>query len=551
MERSKKNNRKQTFMQGVIALMFSQIIIKILGLVYKLYLTNREGFGDEGNAIYSSGYHIYALLLTISSLGVPSAIAKLVSERLAVGDGKGAHRIFKIAFVTFATIGLIGTFILFIGADYISNVLLEIPDAKYTLIALSPAVFFVSIAAVFRGYFNGREDMSASANSQSLEQLFKTVITIAMVELIAMVSGTNTLFMAAGANLATTLATFLSFIYIYRYYKNRKKIIGQEIKSSVNYKAERVKNIIKKILCVSIPIALTSLMASINKNIDSMTVVRNLKTFLDETEAIKQYGILSGKVDTLTSLPLALNAGFAVALVPAIASALAKKEKATATKKVSFSLLITMLIALPCTAGFVVLAEPILNLLFPNANEGAVVLQITAFTILFTMIAQTAIAALQGLGKVFLPTVAFGAGVIVKLILNLTIVGIPSIGINGAAFSSVMAHLVTCILSWKMLKKYIKLDLHFSNFFIKPVLATFMMGICTYFTYLNLNVIISKNLATIIAIIVAVIIYTLAILVLRVLSKDDVLMLPCGEKIYKILTKLGIYKTPRNSQFQR
>ena len=542
MKKKEKQIKKQTFMQGVIALMFSQVIIKILGLVYKLYLTNREGFGDTGNAIYSSGYHIYAMLLTISSLGVPSAIAKLVSERLAIGDEKGAHRIFKIAFVTFAIIGLIGTFILFFGADYISNVVLEIPESKYTLIALSPAIFFVSIAAVFRGYFNGREDMRASANSQSLEQLFKTVITIAIVELIAEISGLNTVFMAAGANLATTLATFLSFTYIYMYYKSRKKIINKELRLSINYNSESVKTIIKNILCVSIPIALTSLMASINKNIDSVTVVRNLKAFLPETEALKQYGILSGKVDTLTALPLALNAGFAVALVPAISSAMAKGEHKTATAKVSFSLLTTILLALPCTAGFLVLANPILNLLFPNANDGAVILQITSFTILFTMSAQTIVAVLQGLGKVSLPAIAFGAGVIVKLVLNLILVKIPWIGINGAAFSSVMAHLVTCAMSWIMLKKHIKLDLHFSNFILKPVLATVMMGVCAYFTYSNLLVIISEKLAIIIAIVVAVIIYVLAILTLRVFSEEYIKMLPHGEKTYKILVKLGIYK---------
>ena len=127
--------------------MFSQVIIKILGLVYKLYLTNKEGFGDEGNAIYSSGFQIYALLLTLSSIGVPNAISKLVSERLAIGDNKGAHRIFKVAFVTFALIGTCGTCILFFGANYIANTFLRIPEAELTLVALSPSIFFVSITS--------------------------------------------------------------------------------------------------------------------------------------------------------------------------------------------------------------------------------------------------------------------------------------------------------------------------------------------------------------------------------------------------------------------
>ena len=114
------SSKKETFMQGVITLIFSQVLIKLLGLIYTLYLTNREGFGDKGNGIVAAGYQIYAMLLTISSIGVPNAISKLVSERIAVGDHKGGHRIFKIAFATFAMIGLVGSLLLFFGAKTIA-----------------------------------------------------------------------------------------------------------------------------------------------------------------------------------------------------------------------------------------------------------------------------------------------------------------------------------------------------------------------------------------------------------------------------------------------
>ena len=108
-------------MQAVLSLMFSQVLIKLLGLIYNLYLTNKDGFGDQGNAIYSGSYQIYALLLTLSSIGVPNAISKLVAERTAKGDHKGAIRIFKVALATFALIGLAGTLLLFLGADFIGN----------------------------------------------------------------------------------------------------------------------------------------------------------------------------------------------------------------------------------------------------------------------------------------------------------------------------------------------------------------------------------------------------------------------------------------------
>ena len=357
LKRNSKKNKKESFMQGVMALMFSQVLIKLLGLIYKWYLTNKEGFGDKGNAIYSAGFSIYALLLTISSTGVPNAVARLVSKHTANGDYRGAHRIFKIAFGTFAIIGLMGTLILFFGANYIANVWLAIPEAELTLVALSPAIFFVAISSVFRGYFNGRKNMKATANSQTIEQLFKTVLTVLVVEMVAISSKVNTNLMAAGANLATTLATIGSFMYLYMFYKMRRKELSEEIVKSRSYKNKNIWKTIKYILSVSIPMSLSSILTSINRNIDSTTVKRGLQNFLSEQEALKQYGILSGKVDTLINLPLSFNIAFATALVPAITSAKATRNMETAEKRVSFSLLITMLIGLPCTAGMIIFAR--------------------------------------------------------------------------------------------------------------------------------------------------------------------------------------------------
>jgi stage V sporulation protein B len=277
-----------------------------------------------------------------------------------------------------------------------------------TLVALSPAIFFVSISSVMRGYFNARQNIKATARSQSLEQVFKTTLTIILVEIIAIISNSSTEWMAGGATLATTLATFAGFGYLYLYYRTRKAEIAAEIKTTVNYKYERVLTIIKKILMVSIPIALTAIMSSINKNIDSFTVVRSLKQFMSEDMAISQYGILGGKVDMLTSLPLSINVAFSTALVPAISAAKARNAQKEITQKTSFSLLISMLIGLPCTVGMFLFAGPILNLLFPNASSGEVVLKISSLTIIFTILDQTINGALQGYGKLIIPTISLG-----------------------------------------------------------------------------------------------------------------------------------------------
>lgn len=550
-------------MQGVFALMVSQILIKLLGLVYKLYLTNKEGFGDQGNAIYNSGYQIYALLLTVSSIGVPNAVSKLVSERISVGNYKGAHRIFKIALFTFSIIGLIGASILFFGASTIAN-FNGIPEAELTLVALSPSIFFVAIISVFRGYFNGRSSIKVTANSQSLEQLFKTLFTIIIVEIIGMSTGLNTTFMAAGANLATTVAVFTSFVYLFAYFKVHRKEIGNEIlNSQVKTDKEENKNIINiigKILFVSIPMSLSSILSSINKNVDAATVVNGIKKFASETEAKIQYGILSGKVDTLGTLPLSFNIAFATALVPAISSAKAKGDTGSIIKRISFSILVTMLIGLPATIGIVVFADPILNLLFPNAPAGAFILQTCAIAIVFAALIQTINGALQGLGKVFVPAIALGIGVTTKLVLNIILTQIPTEtfifgGAAGAAFATVICQIIAFSISFTVLSKNVKLDLTFSKLVLKPILATLIMAITSYGVYLImtqesffLQGIIPGKLATIIALIFAVIVYIISVLVLKILSKEDILMIPYGSKIYHFLEKTGIYKNAKHYQ---
>jgi len=537
-------NKKESFMKGILTLMFAQVIIKILGLLYSLYLTNRQGFGDSGNAIYMSGYQIYAMLLTLSSTGVPNAIAKLISEKLALNDIKGANRVFKISFLTFSIIGITGAALLFFGADIIANKWLEIPEAKYTLMVLSPAIFFVSISSVIRGYFNGKQQMSVTAKSQTFEQVFKTCLTIIFVEIMAKLTSTNTELMAAGATVATTMATVFSFIYIYRLTIINKK---EEKKENINvdnnnFKKESVKIIIKRILAVSIPISLSSLLSSINKNIDSFTVVRILKPILGETVAKVKYGILSGKVDILTSMPLAFNIAFATALVPVVAGAKIKNDIKTINSKLYFSILTTILIGLPCTVGMAMYASQILKLLFPNAESGGMLLAISAITIIFTVLAQTINGALQGLGKVRVPAIALGLGVLTKLIANIVLIPIEGIYENGAAIGSVLCHIVSFSLVYTVLRKTIKLEFKLSKIIIKPIIATIIMAIISYFAYMmSLSIIKIENICTILGIIIAVIVYAISVIILKIYTEEDILMLPKGEKILKILKKVKIY----------
>lgn len=531
--------KKQSFMQGIMTLMFSQVLIKISGLVYKLYLTNKNGFGDAGNAIYNSGFQIYALLLTIASIGVPNAVAKLISEKLSIGDNRGAQKVFKVSFAVFSLVGFVGSVILFLASEFLANEWLQIPEAKLTLMILAPSIFFVSLISVFRGYFNGYENMRPMAQSQIIEQLTKTICTVIIVEYICLSMGYQgtTGIMAAGANLATTIATFISCVYLFFLYSEKMKNNKVHV-ADCYYKSERVIKILKKIIIIAMPLTISAILGSLNKNIDSFTVVRALKTFMTEEQAKIQYGMLSGKIDTLVTFPLSFNMAFATALVPAISAAKARGDKERIEKRISFSLLVTILIGLPCTIGMMTFAKPILEVLFPNASSGEYIYRISSASIIFITIEQTVNGALQGLGKASVPVMALSIGIFVKLLLNLTLVKInPNIfmfgGVAGAALATVICHIISMTISFTILKKTVKIKFNIIKFIIKPIIASILMGILGLYIYNQLRSIIMQIIAIILSIIVAVAIYVIALFVLKIFDKEELYMLPFYSKLTK------------------
>lgn len=512
--------KKQSFTQGVIILLIAQILIKIIGLIYKLYLTNKEGFGDAGNAIYSSGFQIYAILLAISSVGVPNAVSNLISEKLSVGDEKNAKRIFNVAFFMFAFIGFMCSVLLFYGAEYISANILLIPESKLTLQVLAPSIFFVAIISVMRGYFNAVGDMKPMATSQIIEQVIKTLLTVGIVEYIYVYINTEnkTALMAAGANLSTSLSTIISYLYLYNYYKKYKtvKITNKE------FDLEKINKVMKNILLVVIPITVGVLLGGLNKTIDSITIVRGLKRYMSFEDAKIQYGILSGKIDTLVNLPMSFNMALTINLVPTIAAAYVKGNFDKIRRKIKLSLLSTAIIAFPCTILMIIYAKQILNLLFPNANSGVFVYQISAISIIFVMFNQIINGILQGIGKHFVPVISIGIGVILKLIINLILIPInPNEfifgGLAGAALGTVICSIANFTVNLYILKRIRKFKMEDYKFLIKPIICTIIMAIIS--TKINIIInekfIINSKLGTITIISISIFIYLVLILLFK------------------------------------
>ncbi|MBR5219313.1 MAG: polysaccharide biosynthesis protein [Clostridia bacterium] len=535
-------------MTSVSIILIAQLAVKILGMFYRLVITNIEGFGDSGNGFYQTGFQVYTLLLAISSVGIPNAVSKMVSEKTALGDYKGAHRIFKTALLLFAGVGLACSALLYFGADFIANEIIGMgAGVSYTMRALAPSTFFVCVSSVISGYFLGNRDMRATSSSQVLEQFFKCTLTITIVFMLA---GQAPEIMSAGANLATTIATMLSFAYLWIFYSTQRKGIMQRVNEAPQMGEKKpIGKVMASIIMIAFPIALSAIITSITRIIDTATIARGIKTAFEagipgqagvptmealEKEAVRLAGQLS-KSDTLTNLPLALNIAFSTALVPTVSSAMALGKREEASGKILYSMLISILLVLPCAIGYIALAKPIYSMLYPNASLGFDLLMISSVALVFMALNQTISGALQGLGKIYVPAVGLLIGGAVKVILNVILIRQPSINIYGAAISTVVCHFIAFGISFYVIVRELKLKVDLKKYLVKPLISAVTMGAAAVLTHRLVLMVCHKNmLAVLCAIAVGVIVYAVMLLFVRVLGREEIEQLPMGKKLTSI-----------------
>ena len=357
--------------------------------------------------------------------------------------------------------------------------------------------------------------------------------------------------MAAGGNLSTTLAILISFIYLVIFYKKRKKGILLDIQNqTVEAENKTARKLITTILAISIPMTLGSLISVITNTIDTITISNCVQKAYEgiiigkealEAEAMRLSGILS-KVETIMRLPLAINAAFCTALVPAISSLIAKKDMVTAEKRLTFSFFASMLIIMPCVIGMAVIAGPILEMLYPMASEGAGVLALTTITMFFVALNYVVNGGLYGLGKIYIPVIALAVGGVIKTVLNIVLISNPDINIYGATISSIVCQAISFIICFVALNRHIKMNINFKNHILKPIVASLVMGGAVVFIYNIISNFLGGRMSTMISILTGVVVYIIAIICTKCLSKEEIYMIPYGTKIYKFLTKIKLYE---------
>ena len=538
------NTNKESFLKGALILSLAGIIVKIMGAFFRIPLSNL--IGSIGMGYYQVVYPIYTLFLTLAVAGFPTALAKLVSEQRAIGDFKGANKTFRISYTVLFITGLISFSIFFFGAEFISTVILKNSGAYAAMVAISPALLFVPLMSSYRGYFQGRRDMTKIAVSQVIEQFFRVSLGLFLGYMLMKSYGPE--MGAAGGVLGAAIGGFASAAFLIYIYLRNTKERKAEIAHSSHIKTESTGTILKKLLYVAIPITIGACVMPLVNMVDSVIVVRRLQVAgFDIDMANSLLGQLSGMAIPIVNLPVVIDQAIGMSLVPSISEAYALNQINRARKEAKTGLKTILLVVLPCTFGLAALATPIMSLLYPSieatgpASLGTLLFVVAPSAIFLGLVyAQNGI--LQGMGKPMVPVMALLVGMLFKVVISYTLTGIASVNIIGSGIGTVSAYAVASIIEFIYIKKHMQLKLSPKEFIIKPLLTVVTMFVVVKLSYGVTVGFLGNALATLISISIGGIVYGLVLLGIGGITKEELMSMPKGEKIYSILRKFKLMK---------
>ncbi len=545
--------KKQNFLTGAAILSLSTIVVKVIGMFYKIPL--KLLIGDAGFAYFNAAYAIYTVLLVISTTGLPVAMSRMVSEAHTLGNGKQMKRIFRTALMAYMTIGILGTAAMMLLPNLLAK-LMEMPLSAYSIFALGPAVLFICFASAGRGYFQGQGDMRPTAVSQIIEAAGKLFLGLGFAWLV--MGWTQDYALASGATIAgISIGAGLSALYVFiRHRKNRKEI------DAMGGTAQSYRSTAKTLLSIAVPITIGAAGLQIINLLDEITVVgRLLKAFEGDGEIANHLLAIaaqdpSGKqslaqdaaeiskgiysfCQTIFNFPTSFIPCITAAIIPAITANLTNKDTLGAKKVQDSSLRIMSLIASPCAVGLLVLAEPIMALFNYEGDKlpvAALLLALLAPTVLVNSVTSMTTAIMQAHNHMVLPVINTLIGGLLKVGVNYILVGNPNIGILGAPVGTFVCFLVIMVLNIFSMRRVLDDPPKLLPAMWRSGLAALFMGVAAFGVYtLTIDVIGSVALCCLGSIAVAVVVYLLLVIAFKALTREDCLLLPKGEKIAKIL----------------
>ncbi len=616
-----RTSKPNTFFGGAAILAVGILVVKLIGMFYKIPLLNI--IGEQGSADFNNAYNIYSVLLTISTAGLPVAVSKLVSEADALGRRNQVRRTFRLALALFLILGVLSFLVMFFGSEQLAG-LMNDSMAAPGIRALAPAVICVGCLSAFRGYAQGHGSMTPTAVSQIIEALCKLTVGLGLAYWLVG-HGADASHAAAGAITGVTVGTIVALAYMLMNFL----ITRSQEPQLADDRPDEPATILKHLLMIAVPITISSSMVGIVTVIDTSLVQGQLQrallenqdtwnlygNFVDFTsleealsawqaalpdgstvsmslldqyaaqaEALRDqqsaltdlqsaslelhaalenisrtlYGNYSGALN-IYNLPTSLMAAVTAAVIPAVSGALARRDRRGAGRITGSALRISALAACPMAVGLFVLGEPIMSLIFPNLNPqlAGPLLSTLGLATLFVCMMLVCNSILQAHGFVSLPVIIMVAGGVVKIITNYNVVIQPTIGIYGAPMGNILCFALCMTLDLVVMSRVIPRRPKYIQVFAKPLAASALMGLGAWAVhglmsklfeatgiFMSADPVTHEVLglsrtgnaaATLLAILVAVVIYGVLVIALRAITKDDLMLMPKGEKIARML----------------
>lgn len=585
-----KAMKKQNVLNGAMILVVATALVKVIGAIYKIPLTGI--IGSLGRGYFASAYNIYTPVYAISMAGLPVAVSAIVSKNVALGRYRDVKQVFKVTFPLFLALGIIGTAVLlFLAEPYSASV--KSPMSLYSIYCIAPCVLFCCVMSTYRGYYEGLNNMFPTAISQVLESLGKLVFGLSLSFVVLdygtkQIAATGSVFgievkteadgaivyalAAAAAVFGVTLGTVAGTIYVMLRHRFKKDGITKEMLVNSPLPQSR-KSTVKDIIAIAVPTAISSVVINITNVIDTIMIQNRLSTVVEKSyetimgiygdsinagEIVREnihtflYGAYDVTLDFRNLVPTIMMT-LGVSAIPVISSAMAKREFKLVENTVNTVFRMSMLIALPAGIGFFALAEPILTVFYQGSeNESGIAVAAPILALYGLMMGIHTLSSpltniLQAIGRADVPAKALAIGCGFKIAFNYILIGIPEINILGAVFSSGCFYLFCIFYDYAVLKKETGIKLDWKTVLIKPLISAALCGVAAWGSYELVSTYLvfgeagsrlnSETLACGISIIIAVVVYAVCILVSKTIVKDDVLMLPKGEKIAEILEK--------------
>ena len=544
---NKKQSQGLIMQAGILAA--AGIIVRIIGLLYNSPMT--AILGDEGIGYYNTAYYAYTIVLLISSYSIPSAISKVIAQKLAVKEYRNAHRIFQCALIYVLVVGSVASLFVFFGA----GLLVQIEAAIPALRVLAPTIFLSGILGVLRGYFQAHKSMVQTSVSQIVEQILNAVFSILMAYLLLQAAGgtqseNGLAYGAAGGAIGTGIGVLAALLFMVWLYLVNRPFLKRRILHDTGHKEESYQEIFKMIIMVVTPFILSTFIYNANTFINQTLYQKLMMDLhgLADAGVAAHTGIV-GKAVKVSNIPIALSSAMASALIPGISGEYAKKNLKETRNQVARAVKATMLISIPAAVGMGVLAKPVMLVLYPqkaSIDLSSSLLMVLSVSVIFYAVSTLSNAVLQSIGRLNSPVINAAIALVLQTagLAAMIIFLDESYGPYYYAVTIILYAFLMCVLNGAALRKHLRYKQEIGRTFVRPVLASAVMGAAAFFIYQGIYLLLHSNLVSLfVAVVLAAAIYFVMILLLGAVTEDEMKMLPKGYLLVKIARKTRLLRS--------